>query len=178
MGSPESGSRFGSVTSEPRGTTEAYGPLAGGSPLCRPFARAWGRPQTMSHDHFIFPFLKMVPHCISSRNREMWVYPTVESMTAVLTWPFSLEAGLPSLSRGCCRPQKTSSHLAVNLYLLFKLKKKVFWPLRVACQILVPQPGIEPRARSSESTESQLMDQHRIPWQFISKQQDICLFRE
>ena len=56
----------------------------------------------------------------------MWVYPTVESMTAVLTWPFSLEAGLPSLSRGCCRPQKTSSHLAVNLYLLFKLKKKVF----------------------------------------------------
>lgn len=87
-------------------TTEAYGPLAGGSPLYRPFARAWGRPWTVSHDHFIFSFLNMVPHCISSRVREVWVYPTVESMTAVLTWPFSLEAGLPSHLTGTLRALK------------------------------------------------------------------------
>ena len=29
-----------------------------------------------------------------------------------------------------------------------------FWPHHTACRILVPQPGIEPWALSSESTES------------------------
>ena len=47
----------------------------------------------------------MVPHCISSRSREMRVYPTMESLTAVLTWPFSLE-GLPSHLTGMLRASK------------------------------------------------------------------------
>ena len=59
----------------------------------------------MSYDHFIFSFFKMVPHRISSRSREMRVYPTMESMTAVLTWPFSLE-GLPSHLTGMLRASK------------------------------------------------------------------------
>ena len=35
-----------------------------------------------------------------------------------------------------------------NIYFLF------FWPHHIACGILVPQPGIEPQALGSESTES------------------------
>lgn len=38
----------------------------------------------------------------------------------------------------------------------------LLWPYLVACSVLVPQPGLNPRP-GSENTESQLLDHQEFP---------------
>ena len=68
--------------------------------------------------------------------------------------------------------------LYIYIYFIFLLLFFFFWLCYAACGILVPPPGIEPSALSSERAKSQPLDLQGIPFlyfkHFIQVQHVLC----